>query len=519
MTSSFDIVIPTIGRPSLGQLLEVLAEEIAEMLSEDDDELFGPEQIIIVDDRPGGPSEIPLASPSGGVQFLRSYGRGPAAARNLGWQCGAANWVCFLDDDVIPEPGWLLRLRDDLRKVGDDEVAIQGRVVVPLPSDREPNDIELNTAKLEHSAWITADMVIRRDALALVGGFDERFRRAYREDTDLALRMMDLGLCLKQGERTVRHPAHASNWWSSVRAQRGNADDALMKRLHGPDWRRRGASPAGLLPQHRRTTLALAAAVATARVSRALAALAGLVWLKRWNDFRRLRTTGSDGLLERFQLGITSAVIPPAATAWSLLGYLRARKYPALESTSSKSRHIPEVVMFDRDGTLVVDVPYNGDPDAVVLMPGAEEAIQRLREAGVLLAMITNQSGVSKGLIDLDQVAAVNQRVEELVGGFDVIKFCPHGDRDGCGCRKPLPGMIFEAAKSLGVDPSECAVVGDIGSDVEAAIAAGARPILVPNERTRAAEILSAPEVVPDLTSAVSTLLNPMSSQMAIGRL
>jgi D-glycero-D-manno-heptose 1,7-bisphosphate phosphatase len=85
--------------------------------------------------------------------------------------------------------------------------------------------------------------------------------------------------------------------------------------------------------------------------------------------------------------------------------------------------------------------------------------------------------------------------------------FCPHGPDDGCGCRKPAPGLVLQVAKRLGVDPARCVVIGDIGTDVEAARTAGARGILVPTHETRPEEVEAAPEVVPDLGAAVDLLL------------
>ena len=167
----------------------------------------------------------------------------------------------------------------------------------------------------------------------------------------------------------------------------------------------------------------------------------------------------------------------------------------------------PAAVLLDRDGTLVVDEPYNGDPGRVVPMPGAREALDRLRAAGVQTAVVSNQSGVARGLVTPEQVEAVNRRIEELLGPVGPWLVCPHGPHEGCDCRKPAPGLVVRAAKVLGVDPARCTVIGDVGADVEAARAAGARAVLVPTPRTRPEEIQSAPEVAPDLPGAVELVL------------
>jgi D-glycero-D-manno-heptose 1,7-bisphosphate phosphatase len=167
-----------------------------------------------------------------------------------------------------------------------------------------------------------------------------------------------------------------------------------------------------------------------------------------------------------------------------------------------------QCVLFDRDGTVVVDVPYNGDPALVELVPGAAAAVASVRDAAVPVALISNQSGVARRLITRAQVDAVNERLEELLGvRFDHIAICPHGPDDGCACRKPRPGMIFEAADALGIDAARCVMIGDIGADVEAAKAAGARGILVPTPVTRPEEVAAADEVVGDLAEAVRLAL------------
>jgi HAD superfamily hydrolase (TIGR01662 family) len=164
-------------------------------------------------------------------------------------------------------------------------------------------------------------------------------------------------------------------------------------------------------------------------------------------------------------------------------------------------------VLLDRDGTLVHDVPYNGDPALVDPVPAAAASLDRLRRLGVRVGLVSNQSGVGSGRITLAQVEAVNHRLEELVGPFDVVRFCPHDRDEGCTCRKPAPGMVKDACAALDVQPDRCVVVGDIGSDVEAARAAGARAVLVPTAATRADEVEAADRVAVDLPAAVDAIL------------
>ncbi len=481
--ADIDVVVPTTGRDSLRPLLAALERWRP---------CFG--ELIVVHDRER---------------------RGPAAARNDGWRRSRAPWVAFLDDDVVPETHWPERLRTDLERLGPAVAASQGRVRVPLPSGRRPTDWERNVAALEDARWITADIAYRRDALRAVGGFDERFARAYREDADLAMRVLRRGWRIAHGERRVEHPVGESAFWVSVARQRGNADDVLMRAVHGRHWRRWGGVPRGRLRRHLATSVAALAAVSFAAARRPRpAALAAAAWLGLTTELTWARVVPGPGdRAETSRMLTTSAALPLAASAWSLLGLVRlpsllARGGPEEDGNGAPPDR-PAAVLFDRDGTLVVDVPYNGDPERVVAMPGAARAVARLREAGIGLAVISNQSGVARGSIDLDQVAAVNRRVEDLLGRLDGgVHVCPHGEKDGCECRKPRPGLVLVAAAVLGVRPEDCAVVGDIAADVQAAQAAGAAAVLVPTAATEAEDVRRAPRVAADLEAAVELLLD-----------
>jgi histidinol-phosphate phosphatase family protein len=439
------------------------------------------------------------------VTVRRSGGRGPAAARNVGWRSvpAAVEWVVFLDDDVLVDRDWLTAVRTDLEQA-DDVAGVQGRVSVPLPPDRRPTDWERTTAGLETAAWITADMAYRRRTLEQVSGFDERFPRAFREDADLALRVQATGARLVLGRRRTTHPVRPTGRWASVRVQAGNADDPLMRKLHGRDWRSRAAAPRGRRPEHLAVTAAAALAVVGAATRNPPAAAGGAaLWLAGTARFTWARIApGPRTGDEVATMALTSALIPPAATWHWVRGLWRhrdARPWPVAAPARA--------VLFDRDGTLVHDVPYNADPAKVRPVDGAVDLVADLRARGIRTGVITNQSGIGRGRLSAEQVRRVNARVDELFGGFDVWAVCPHTDDDRCGCRKPAPGMVLQAAAELGVAPQEVVVVGDIAADVQAASAAGARGVLVPTEHTRPEEVAAAPQVARDLAEAVRTAL------------
>jgi hypothetical protein len=311
-----DVVVPTVGRPSVAVLLGSLCRELP-----------GTSTVVVVDDRPAGASP-PLPVPDDPrVRVVVGGGRGPAAARNTGWRATSAPWVAFVDDDVDLPLGWVRGLEEDVARAADRVAAVQGRIEVPLPAGRRPTDWERNVAGLAGARWITADMAVRREALEAVGGFDERFPRAYREDTDLALRLLDAGWELRRGARRTRHPVRPAPWWVSVPAQRGNGDDVLLARLHGRDWRDRLGVAPGTFRRHAATTGLGAAAVAAAVTGhRRLAAAGALAWAGSTAQFAWRRVApGPRTAREAAAMLATSAAIPPAAVWWRSRGTLRWR--------------------------------------------------------------------------------------------------------------------------------------------------------------------------------------------------
>lgn len=147
-------------------------------------------------------------------------------------------------------------------------------------------------------------------------------------------------------------------------------------------------------------------------------------------------------------------------------------------------------IFLDRDGTLIEDQKYDFDPNGIHLLQGVTEGLRELQEAGYKLVVVTNQSGVARGLFDEERVREMHKRLADILAEsgltIDAFFYCPHhiegcvpGYSVECDCRKPKPGMIFEAARSLELELAESWMIGDICDDVEAGRRAGCRTVLI----------------------------------------
>ena len=254
------------------------------------------------------------------MRVVRGAAAGPAAARNVGWRSVANAWVAFLDDDVEVTPGWLAGLARDMAAAEPGIAGVQGRVRVPLAAGARPTDWERNVAGLEAARWATADLVYRRAALAEVGGFDERFPRAYREDADLGLRLLERGWRIIEGERQVRHPVRPADAWVSVRLQAGNADDARMRVRHGPAWRVRAGVPSGRRSRHLAVTGAALIGLAAAWTGRPrLVAVAALAWLVGTLELAMARILPGPRSAREVGVMLATSVAIPHAASWHWL--------------------------------------------------------------------------------------------------------------------------------------------------------------------------------------------------------
>lgn len=173
------------------------------------------------------------------------------------------------------------------------------------------------------------------------------------------------------------------------------------------------------------------------------------------------------------------------------------------------------LIILDRDGVINRDSPaYIKSADEWRPIPGSLEALGRLTRHGYRVAVATNQAGLAKGLFDAAALHAMHDKMRRLAaahgGIIEAVFFCPHGAHDDCPCRKPRPGLFHQIAAHLGADLAGVPAVGDALRDIEAARAAGARPILVRTGKGRETEQAVTDQDVPvydDLAAVVDHLL------------
>jgi D-glycero-D-manno-heptose 1,7-bisphosphate phosphatase len=176
----------------------------------------------------------------------------------------------------------------------------------------------------------------------------------------------------------------------------------------------------------------------------------------------------------------------------------------------------PDAVFLDRDGTIMEDAHYIKSPEQVRLLPGAAAAVRRINESGVPVIIVTNQSGIARGVFTIDDYQAVKAQFESLLGAegahIDASYYCPHHpDETGpCSCRKPGTKMFEDAIRDFGLDPRNVAYIGDRWRDVVAAKSLGGRGIMISSPETKDEDRRQAREdgieAVPSITDAVELL-------------
>ena len=231
--------------------------------------------------------------------------------------------IAFTDDDTVPDPGWLTAGAGAFER-DPSLAAVTGRVVVPLPP--QPTDYERNEFGLEGAEFVTANCFCRREALEAVGGFDERFPAAWREDSDLHFSLLEQGAkVVKAPAAVVVHPVRPAAWGVSLRQQKKSQYDALLYKKH-PHWYRRRIRAWPPLDYYG-VLLAVLVGVGAAFLGMPRLALAAAVaWAALTGRFaaRRLRGT-SHAPRHVAEMLFTSVLIPPLSVFWRVYGAARYR--------------------------------------------------------------------------------------------------------------------------------------------------------------------------------------------------
>ena len=332
------VVVPTFKRPDL------LFRCLTALMAQDFD--AGDYEVIIADDAACDETRraveawcrsrvpvLPVHRQCPAVRYIAITGNhGPAAARNAGWRVARGEIIAFTYDDCVPTPGWLIA---GLAAFADGVAGVSGRLIVPL--QRVPADYELNAAQLATSRFVTANCFYRRACLATIGGFDERFTSAWREDSDVYFTLLErcAGEVIPSLSRSfvyapdavVIHPLRPARWGVSLGQQRKSMFNALLYKKHPALYRQKiQAAP----PWHYYVIVGALLMVIGALLGRKqrVAFGAACLWVFMTGRFclKRLDRTSC----KRRHVGemlVTSVMIPPLSIFWRIRGAIKFRVF------------------------------------------------------------------------------------------------------------------------------------------------------------------------------------------------
>lgn len=317
MSVRISVVVPTYRRHDLlRRCLEALAAQQFEARDY---------EVIVADDAADPATrqlvETEAATAKCGIRYVPiEKTHGPAAARNAGWRASRSEFIAFTDDDCLPQPGWLAAGVEALTGGAD---AAWGRLEMPLPP--KPTDYQRDAAGLAGAVFVTANCFCRRAALQKVGGFDERFTAAWREDSDLYFSLLEQRCrVIHASHALVIHPIRPAPWGVSLRQQRKSAFDALLYKKHPGLYRRHIAA----FPRDYYYIVgSLAAAGAGALVRQHWLVFNALaVWgLLTGRFFARRMRGNSWAPAHVTEMLFTSMLIPPLSVFWKVQGSLKYR--------------------------------------------------------------------------------------------------------------------------------------------------------------------------------------------------
>jgi len=310
------VIVPTYRRPDL--LERCLAALRRQTLAPEEYE------IIVCDDGPSAEAHavVRAAAVPGGVaiHYLEvTATQGPAGARNQGWRHARAPLIAFTDDDTVPDPGWLAA---GLAAMASGAAAATGRIEMPLPV--RPSDIELDAAGLTRAEFVTANCFVRRGVLTSVGGFDERFSMAWREDSDLHFTLLEGGHTIVHApDALVVHPLREVRFAAGIGMQKKVLFDVLLYRKHPRLYRERVRPSPPWFYLIVSLLLVITPLLAVAgRPDLAGLTLAAWALATLWFFLRRL-SRSAPTLRNAGELFVTSLAIPPLSIYWRLKGASR----------------------------------------------------------------------------------------------------------------------------------------------------------------------------------------------------
>jgi GT2 family glycosyltransferase len=318
---AISVVVPTCGRVDLlNRCLEALSKQELQALRY---------EIIVVDDGPHHATRKLVESWSHRmhkknldiIYIVNGGPHGPAAARNRGWRVARGSIIAFTDDDTVPTPGWLI---NGLSLFDDTVHVICGRIEMPLSG--KPTDYERDAKHLETAEFVTANCFCRKEVLEFINGFDERFRFAWREDSDLHFRLLGLQANIVYApQAVVVHPVRPAPWGVSVSQQKKIVFDALLYKKHPLLYRQKiRAKPRWDYYMIVAALLMAVAALAFKNVTFSL--LCSALWLGMTTQFFLMRLRGTAKTVSHIaEMILTSILIPPHAVFWRIVGALKFR--------------------------------------------------------------------------------------------------------------------------------------------------------------------------------------------------
>lgn len=320
MSIKVSIVIPTYQRsPLLKRCLEAL---VSQDFKEEEYEI-----IVVTDGLDKETNNLfiqpELFSFFGNIYcYSLPYKKGPAAARNAGWRIARGELVLFTDDDCIPSGNWIKNFYNAFRFYGQCDIALTGRIVVPLPPS--PTDFELNIAKLESADFVTANCACTKRALEMVNGFDEAFTMAWREDSDLEFCLLKKEIPIKKIEEAiVVHPARKAPWGVSLKEQRKSMFNALLFKKH-PELYKEKIGPPAVRNYYLMIILLITFFAEWFRDSKVIALICLAAWLYLTIAFILKRLNNASLSINHItEMIATSVLIPFVSVFWNIYGAVK----------------------------------------------------------------------------------------------------------------------------------------------------------------------------------------------------